>query len=96
MHNIWFQQYGKKGACLYIATLDDYVWTFKHSTLYYHFKKGGPSGQGLGRSAFFLWKTTQFGDLKYLVNVILKYALSSYFKIVIAHMEGEEILGSCK
>jgi uncharacterized protein YfdQ (DUF2303 family) len=43
MNNIWQQQSRKKGAYLYTATLDDYVQAFKQTTLYYHFKKGGPS-----------------------------------------------------
>jgi hypothetical protein len=25
LHNIWLQKLGKKGAYLYVATLDDYV-----------------------------------------------------------------------
>jgi hypothetical protein len=29
MHNIWLQQLGKHGTCLFIATSDDYVWAFK-------------------------------------------------------------------
>jgi hypothetical protein len=44
MHNILFQQSKKKGTCLYTKTLDDYVQAFKHTTLYYHFRKGGPLG----------------------------------------------------
>ena len=44
MNNIWHQQSRKKGVYLYIATSYDYVQAFKQTTLYYHFKKGGPSG----------------------------------------------------
>jgi hypothetical protein len=43
MHSTSLQQLGKGGACVYVATIDDYVWTFKQMTLYYQFKKGGPS-----------------------------------------------------
>jgi hypothetical protein len=50
MHNVWLQQFGKEGACLYNVTSDDYV----RSTLYYHFKKGGPLGQGHDRSELLL------------------------------------------
>jgi hypothetical protein len=32
---------GERGACLYVATLDDYVQAFKQSTLYFYFKQGG-------------------------------------------------------
>jgi hypothetical protein len=48
--------FGKKRVCLYIVTLNDYVQAFKHLGLNYHFKKGGPLDQALGRSPFFLWK----------------------------------------
>jgi hypothetical protein len=41
-------------------------------------------------------KIIQFSDLNQLVDIILKYALGSYFKTKIAHMGGEEIFGSYK
>jgi len=63
--------------------------------LYYRFKKGGPSRQGLGRNEFLLLKTTQFSDLKQLANAIMKYVLRSSFIIRITHLEGEEIFGFC-
>lgn len=68
MHNIWFQQLKKMRTCLYTATPNDYVQTFKQTTLYYYFKKRGSSCQGLNKNEFFLHKTTQFGDLKQLAN----------------------------
>jgi hypothetical protein len=58
VHNVWFQQSGKRGACLYIVTSNDYVWAFKQTTLYYHFKKGGPWSQGLIRSELLFHKAT--------------------------------------
>jgi hypothetical protein len=64
VHNIWLQQFGKRGVCLYIVTLDDYVQTFKRTTLYHHFKKGGPSNQGLDRSELLFHKVAQSNDLK--------------------------------
>ncbi len=54
LHIIWFQQSGKMGTCLYITTLNDYVRAFKQTTLYYHFKKGGPSSWGPNKSELFL------------------------------------------
>jgi len=38
VHNVWLQQSRKRGACLYVVTLDDYVQIFIQSTLYSHFK----------------------------------------------------------
>ncbi len=73
---------------MYVENFDDYVQAFKQTTLYYYFKKGGPSCQGLDRSEFFLHKVTQSSDLKQLVNIILKNALGSSFKTKIAHMGG--------
>jgi hypothetical protein len=35
----WLQQLRKRGVCLYVATFDNFVQTFKHVTLYYQFKK---------------------------------------------------------
>jgi hypothetical protein len=64
VHNVWLQQFNKRGACLYVATSDDYVRTFKQSTLYFHFKQGGQPGQGPNKNQLLLCKTTQFGDLK--------------------------------
>jgi len=58
MHNIWFQQSKKRGTCLYTVTSNDHVLTFKQTTLYCHFKKGGPLGQGLDRIELLFWKIT--------------------------------------
>jgi hypothetical protein len=96
VHNIWFQQLKKRGACLYSITSYDYVWAFKQMTLYNHFKKGGQFNQGLNRSKHLLHEMTQFGDSKQLANAVLKYGPNSSFIIRITHMEGEEIFGSCK
>jgi hypothetical protein len=96
MHIIWLQQRRKRGACLYVATSNDYVWAFKQSTLYFHLKQGGQLSQGHDKIELFLRRVTQFGDLKQLVNIDLKYSLSLACTIIIAHMEGEEIFGSYK
>jgi len=63
--------------------------------LYYQFKKGGPSKQGLDKNEFLLPKTTQFNDLKQLANAIMKYDSGSSFTITIAHLDGKEIFGFC-
>ncbi len=41
-------------------------------------------------------KTTQSGDLKQLVDAVLKYYVGSSHIVKITHMEGEKIFGSCK
>jgi hypothetical protein len=43
IHNIWLQESRKRGACLYVATLYDYLQAFRQSTLYSTFLHGGPS-----------------------------------------------------
>jgi hypothetical protein len=47
MHNIWFQQLGKSGACMYTMTSNDYVRAFKQSTLYYLLRKVAHQGKSL-------------------------------------------------
>jgi hypothetical protein len=64
MHNVWLQQSTKRGACLYVATLDDYVQVFKQLTLYYHFNQDGQLGQGPNKSELLLQRATQSGNSK--------------------------------
>jgi len=85
VHNIQLQQLRKKGASLYGATINDYVWTFKQMKLYYLFKKGGQFGQGLDRSELFLHKATQYGDLTHIVDAVWKYAPHSTFTTIVTH-----------
>jgi hypothetical protein len=58
MHNVWLQQSGKRRACLYGVTSDDYVRTFKNLTLNSHFKQGGQLDQGFHKSELLLHKVT--------------------------------------
>jgi hypothetical protein len=44
MHNVWLQQLGKRGFCLYVVMVNKYVQAFKQTKLYYLFKKGGHFG----------------------------------------------------
>ncbi len=76
-------------------TLDDYVRTFKQSTLYSHFKKGSRLGQGPNEIELLLHRVTQCGDLKQFADEVLKKNSKSTCTIIIAHMEGE-IFGSYK
>ncbi len=34
IHNIWLQNFGKRGGCFYVATFDDYVYALKQNALY--------------------------------------------------------------
>lgn len=80
---------------MYVVTLDNYVRTFKQSTLYPHFKKGGRLGQGPNEIELLLHRVTQSRDLKQFEDEVLKYFSKSICIIRIAHMEGK-IFGSCK
>jgi hypothetical protein len=95
VHNVWLQQFGKRGACLYVVILDDYVQAFKQSTIYFISSRVVDQVKGLIRVSCFC-RTTQFGDLKQLVDIVLKYSMGLACIIRITHMEGEEIFGSCK
>jgi hypothetical protein len=81
---------------LYVATLDDDVRTFKRSTLYFHFKQGGQPSQRLDKNELFLHRVTQYGHLKQLADVVMKYSSDLVCIVKITHMEGEEIFGSYK
>jgi hypothetical protein len=52
--------------------------------------------KGMHIRELFLCKANQYGDLKQLANIVLKYASRSSCIAKIAHMEGEEIFGSYK
>jgi len=39
VHNIWLQQSNNRGACLLATTFDNYMQTFKQSSLYFIFYK---------------------------------------------------------
>jgi hypothetical protein len=62
MHNVWLQHssttFREWGSCLHAMTAENYVQVFKHTTLYYLFKKGDPSGQGPNKSELLLRRMT--------------------------------------
>jgi hypothetical protein len=37
IHNIWLQESGKRGVCLYVSTSDDYMRIFRQLALHYAF-----------------------------------------------------------
>jgi hypothetical protein len=76
VHNVWLQHSRKRGACLDVATSDDYVQAFKQLTLYSHFKQGGRPGQRHDKSELLLHRATQFGNPKQLVDIVLKLSPS--------------------
>ncbi len=39
IRNIWLQQFENRGTCLFVTTSNNYVQTFKESSLYYFFYK---------------------------------------------------------
>jgi len=96
VHNIWLQQFGHRGTYLFTATFNDYVQTFKQSSLYYTFLEGGASGIGLDKNELRLHRADQFGDLVKIATVVSKYILSSSLSVRISHSEGEEMFGSTK
>jgi hypothetical protein len=58
VHNIWFQQSGNKGTCFFVATSNDYVQTFRQSSLYYVFLQGCASRIELKKNELHLRKTS--------------------------------------
>jgi hypothetical protein len=97
IHNIWLQQYGKRGACLYVATLDDYVQTFKQSALCYVFLHGSHYKIRLDRDELWLCKTSQSNDHDFTNGYCshqISFGLLIYIKIL--HLEGEKVFGSTK
>jgi hypothetical protein len=47
IHNIWFQQLGKRVTCLFATTSNDDVQAFKQLSLYYAFLQVGAYEIGL-------------------------------------------------
>jgi hypothetical protein len=74
VHNIWLQQLRKCSTSLYIVTCDNYVRTFKQSTLYQHYLQGGPFRHGLDRNELLLKKAHVLRDASKHTIVIANYA----------------------
>jgi hypothetical protein len=58
VHNIWLQQSYNRGTCLFIAMSDDYLQTFKKSSLYYAFLQGGAFGTNLNKNELCLHRAS--------------------------------------
>jgi hypothetical protein len=93
VHDIWLQQFGNKGTCLFITMFDDYLWTFKQSSLYYVILQGGASRTDLNKNELCLHRASQFKDPIKIVVVVATYTSSSSFFARISHLDGEEVFG---
>jgi len=58
MHNIWLQQFGNRGTCLFTVTSDNYVRAFKQCSLYYAFLQGGASRIGPDKNELHLHRAS--------------------------------------
>jgi hypothetical protein len=56
VHNIWFQQSRNMATCFFVATSNDYVQTFRQSSLYYAFLQGCASRIKLNKDELHLRK----------------------------------------
>jgi hypothetical protein len=50
IHNIWLQQFNNRGTYLFATTSNDYVRTFRQSSLYYAFLQGGAYEIGMDKN----------------------------------------------
>jgi hypothetical protein len=83
IHDIWLQQFRKRGSYLYTTTSNGNVWSFKQSSLYREYLRGGPSIQGLNRIEFHFHRVSGFSNPLQMVVAIAKYA--SYFTSRMSH-----------
>jgi hypothetical protein len=83
-------------TCLFVGTSNDYVWTFKKSSLYYAFLQGGASRIGPDKNELRLHNVNQFGDLVQIVTIVAKYTSSCGLFIIILHLEDENLFGLAK
>jgi hypothetical protein len=96
IHNIWVQLSSKRGTCLFAATFDNYVLTFKKSYSYYAFLQGCASRTSPNKNESRLCRASRFGDLVEIVAVVAKYTLSFSLSTRIPHLKDEEVFGSTK
>ncbi len=90
VHNIWLQQFGKRGGWFYVVTFDNYVHDFKQSALYMVYLNGGNCKKGLDKVGLQLWWASQFGDLLQMATTIAKYTIESSFTKRTPHLEGQK------
>ncbi len=96
IRNNWLQQSGERGTCLFVATSNDYVQTFRQFSLYYAFLQGGVFGTGPDKNELHLCKANQSRDPVEIATTVTKYTFSSSLSIRIPHLEGEKMFGSTK
>lgn len=100
VHNKWMQQSGKRGADLYVATVDDYVRAFMQMVRYYQFLKGERPGTGPGKEELSLRVAQRYaqrtGNPKGLNDAMASVPGVAEYCTREPHLEGEEIFGSEK
>jgi hypothetical protein len=72
VHNIWWQQFGNRGTCLFATTFDDYMQAFRQSSLYYAFLQGGAFGTGPNKNELRLCMVSQYGDPTKIIVAVAK------------------------
>ncbi len=77
MHNIWLQQSRNCDTCMYATMSDDYVQTFKQSTLYKQYLQGGLGGHGPDRNELLLRRAQQYNDHARLLAAVANYTSRS-------------------
>jgi hypothetical protein len=79
MHNVWLQHSGTTfqewGSCSHAMIAEDYIQAFKHTTLYYLFKKGGPSSQGPNKSELLIRRKTTYIYIHNVLDYFFNYFL---------------------
>jgi hypothetical protein len=63
VHNIWLQQYGKRGGCVYPTTSNDYVHTFRQCAFYMVYLNGGSYEKGRDKGGLQLQRKNQSNDI---------------------------------
>jgi hypothetical protein len=87
IHNIWMQQSGNGGICLFNATFDNYVRTFRWSSMYHAFLQGGAFGTN--PDELHLCRANQSRDPVQIAIAVAKYISSFGISVKIPHLEGE-------
>jgi len=96
IHNIWLQQFEKRGSYLDTATFDGYMWSFNHNALYKKYLKGGTSRQGLNRNELHLCVMSASSNPLQMAIVVTNYVLSFSFTLKMPHLESIKVFESYK
>jgi len=72
---------------------NNYVWTFKQSSLYYVVLQGGASRTNSNKNELRLHRASQSKDPNKIVVIVATYTSSFSFFARISHLDGEEVFG---